>query len=37
MYKTLSATTNPTVTSKLVAGKNGKTSNIKPKTIGQCR
>lgn len=35
MYKTLSATTNPTVTNKLVAGRNGKNRSINPKTIAE--
>jgi hypothetical protein len=33
MYKILSARTNPTVTSKLLAGsRNGKTNNMNPNT-----
>ena len=34
MYKTRSATTKPTVTTKFVAGKKGKTSNKNPNTTG---
>lgn len=34
IYKTRSATTNPTVTTRLAAGKNGSTSNKTPSTSG---
>lgn len=36
IYKTLSATTNPTVTNKFVAGRKGKNSRVNPKTIEEC-
>lgn len=37
MYRTRSATTNPTVTNKFVAGKNGRISNKMPSISGAYR
>lgn len=37
IYKTLSATTNPTVTTKLLAGKNGTAKSKHPSARGTCR
>lgn len=37
MYKTRSATTNPTVTKRFVAGRNGKISNKMPNISGAYR
>lgn len=37
MYKTLSATTKPTVTNKFVAGRKGKKRSEDPNTTEECR